>query len=211
MTDRLLSCPFCGPGESMVSAYFDDLSNRWRVGCGRCGCSTGISPRDGTPDPAIAAWNKRAPAAVPPAPGVDDLVALVENLAADLVGDAFIVELHDGEPEECLREMNTLKEAFASKIGNLVGKLRAGRLAPPAAEPSGWREIESAPKDGTRVLLAFGPPYSDTLDTGHAVGCFYAPSWWVTCIWAASFAPREPIAWQPLPAPPIARTREGES
>jgi len=57
--ERLLSCPFCGPGQSMVDAYFDDMSKRWRVGCGRCGCSTGIHPRETGPEPAIAAWNKR--------------------------------------------------------------------------------------------------------------------------------------------------------
>ena len=56
----LLPCPFCGPGQSIVSLWFDDVSKRWRVGCGRCGCSTGTSPRDKTQAPAIAAWNTRA-------------------------------------------------------------------------------------------------------------------------------------------------------
>jgi Lar family restriction alleviation protein len=57
---RLLPCPFCGPGESVVDAVFDDVTQRWRVYCGRCGCSTGIHPRDRTQAPAIAAWNRRA-------------------------------------------------------------------------------------------------------------------------------------------------------
>lgn len=56
----LLPCPFCGPGESVVSLYFDDMSQRYRVGCGRCGASTGIHPRDKTEAPAIEAWNRRA-------------------------------------------------------------------------------------------------------------------------------------------------------
>lgn len=59
-SSALLPCPFCGPGQSMVSLWFDDVSKRWRVGCGRCGCSTGTSPRDKTQAPAIAAWNTRA-------------------------------------------------------------------------------------------------------------------------------------------------------
>lgn len=58
--EALLPCPFCGPGQSHVDLWHDDVSKRWRVGCGRCGCSTGISPRDKTEAPAIAAWNKRA-------------------------------------------------------------------------------------------------------------------------------------------------------
>lgn len=61
MTEELKPCPFCGPGGSVVSIYFDDSSRRYRVGCGACGCATGIHPRDKTPAPAIAAWNNRAP------------------------------------------------------------------------------------------------------------------------------------------------------
>jgi hypothetical protein len=57
---ELLPCPFCGPGNSVVSLWLDDVAHRWRVGCGRCGCSTGIHPRDKTEAPAIAAWNTRA-------------------------------------------------------------------------------------------------------------------------------------------------------
>ena len=57
---ELLPCPFCGPGESVVSTYIDDVAQRYRVGCGRCGASTGIHPRDKTEAPAIEAWNRRA-------------------------------------------------------------------------------------------------------------------------------------------------------
>lgn len=60
----LLPCPFCGPGESHVSLWHDDVSKRWRVGCGRCGCSTGTSPRDTSQAPAIESWNRRAPIAI---------------------------------------------------------------------------------------------------------------------------------------------------
>ena len=61
----LLPCPFCGPGESIVEPWHDDVAKRWRVGCGRCGCSTGISPRDKTKAPAIEAWNRRAAPTLP--------------------------------------------------------------------------------------------------------------------------------------------------
>ena len=63
MTNQELKpCPFCGPNESIVSLYLDDVAQRHRVGCGRCGASTGIHPRDTSETPAIAAWNKRQPA-----------------------------------------------------------------------------------------------------------------------------------------------------
>jgi hypothetical protein len=72
MTEReaLLPCPFCGEGQSVVEPWFDDVAHRWRVGCGRCGCSTGTHPTDKTPDPAIAAWNRR-PHISQPAQAVD--------------------------------------------------------------------------------------------------------------------------------------------
>ena len=59
MTEELKPCPHCGPGGSVVSIYFDDSSRRYRVGCGACGCATGIHPRDKTPAPAIETWNRR--------------------------------------------------------------------------------------------------------------------------------------------------------
>lgn len=55
----LRPCPFCGPGNSVPQLWFDDLVNRYKVSCGACGSSTGISPRDKTPRPAIEAWNRR--------------------------------------------------------------------------------------------------------------------------------------------------------
>ena len=57
----LKACPFCGPGQSVVSLWKDDVVQRYRVGCGRCGSSTGVSPRDRTPRSAIESWHRRAP------------------------------------------------------------------------------------------------------------------------------------------------------
>lgn len=80
MEEELKPCPFCGPGQSVVSLYFDDVARRWRVGCGRCGCSTGISPRDETPNPAVFHWNKRAAPMFP--------IELTEELMGILYPDA---------------------------------------------------------------------------------------------------------------------------
>ena len=49
-------CPFCP--KSIVDPYFDDMANRWRVGCGRCGASSGIYKEK---QKAIDAWNTRPP------------------------------------------------------------------------------------------------------------------------------------------------------
>ena len=55
----LKCCPFCGPGQSTPGLFFDDVAARYRVGCGRCGTSTGFAAQDRTPAPAIRAWNTR--------------------------------------------------------------------------------------------------------------------------------------------------------
>ena len=85
--ERLLSCPFCGPGQSMVDAYFDEMAKRYRVGCGRCGSSSGIHPRETGPEPAIAAWNKR---------GTSELLAALEALVADVLDYEKINNLSPG-------------------------------------------------------------------------------------------------------------------
>lgn len=58
MSAKLLPCPFCGPRQSQISTWFDDMSQRWRVGCGRCGASSGTTKKERD---AIAGWNTRNP------------------------------------------------------------------------------------------------------------------------------------------------------
>lgn len=99
---ELLPCPFCGPGQSCVDLYFDDTAYRYRVRCGRCGCSTGTSPRNSTPTPAITAWNTRAtqPATTPN----EHVDAVVSN--GPLEGSIYckvcgLMRPHDGWKKLC--------------------------------------------------------------------------------------------------------------
>lgn len=85
MSEKLLPCPFCGPGQSMVDPWFDDVSKRWTVGCGRCGASSGRSVHaEGSKEAAIKAWNTRAPrcASVGNAIDRDELIAMLTDLAS---------------------------------------------------------------------------------------------------------------------------------
>jgi Lar family restriction alleviation protein len=71
MNDELKSCPFCGG-----TPEFSNTDERARLHCTGCGtegglffysqeeCETGIS--DATEARAIAAWNRRAAASIPP-------------------------------------------------------------------------------------------------------------------------------------------------
>ena len=77
-----------------------------------------------------------------------------------------------------------------------------------------WQPIETAPKDGTRILLYFrrddSMVFRDPTEIGMAVGAWWSPhskDWWLTCMWASSSAHREPFAWMPLPEPPPKEAR----
>lgn len=59
-----------------------------------------------------------------------------------------------------------------------------------------WREIESAPKDGTRILAVCGPhvcllAWGGKRPPGWKMGGDYGQSFWGT-----------PTHWMPLPDPP---------
>lgn len=94
--------------------------------------------------------------------------------------------------------------------GNLLDSILSVSAAPPSPDSQrGWKPIESAPKDGTRVLLA------DPIEGGHEMSV----GWWRPYIndsddagWmdgtVESWAYEEntilhPTHWQPLPAPPL--------
>ena len=58
--EEILSCPFCGVGMSVCDTDYDDTAKRWRVWCGKCGASSGVSPRaEGSKEAAIKSWNTR--------------------------------------------------------------------------------------------------------------------------------------------------------
>lgn len=117
--------------------------------------------------------------------------------------EALRDEMRGHEPSG-LRDESGAVDMFADKIDALLRDL-------PASDP-GWRAIASAPKDGTAVLL-FGihDHHPITAQRGVQVGDWWQciaqwdiwrkPARWVFAkdgdgMWS------EPIAWQPLPAPP---------
>jgi len=73
----------------------------------------------------------------------------------------------------------------------------------------GWQPIETAPKDGTDVLLVgpsnvvgFGCWMDErfpAIECGVPVECGVDPGWYATSMWPGS---EQPTFWQPLPAPP---------
>lgn len=58
----------------MVDPWFDDVSKRWAIGCGRCGASSGRSIHaEGSKEAAIKSWNTRGLTGTPAQPAPDIL------------------------------------------------------------------------------------------------------------------------------------------
>lgn len=128
MVDTLLPCPFCGLGQSQVDPWFDYMAQRWRVGCGCCGASTGISPQDKGRDVAIAAWNRRNPSLAS-----SDQEAARETanfMARHIVGRDFAAN-----DETCIAACLELIIAEREACANIVDEIDKGE--------DSWRLLET--------------------------------------------------------------------
>mgnify|MGYP006935488135 CR=1 FL=1 len=99
------------------------------------------------------------------------------------------------------------------------------RLSTAGAETVGWRDIESAPRDGTEVLLAAGSRVTvghwtteeecrvQIGDCGGVCRCpeyeYQDPTW---LSWDGGFTTEHPPThWMPLPPPPATNTADSGS
>lgn len=82
-----------------------------------------------------------------------------------------------------------------------------------AARPGGWQPMETAPKDGTEVLLLVEVGYKKKLgrQTVYRKGKFHCNHWYLDG-WRASndpLNPETPTHWQHLPSPPDSPDAKG--
>ena len=111
------------------------------------------------------------------------------RLRAALSADKQTLRLHLGEMTA--QEMRTLKAGFAWVLS------RAALATQPA--PSGWRPIETAPKDGTEVLMVFVFEDGETL---HRVVRWDGSEMWPWRDEYTGYREGEAKGWMPLlPAP----------
>lgn len=217
---ELKPCPFCG-GEPIlheIEAHTHGLSfgdmpimpdypGSWTIEC----CDVGMI-KD-TRAEVVAAWNRRAapaqelsalPKWIDDAKGkdpfTDDLITEIIRLRGQQVPLSALPEL----PETCYNGYSDGSEPLYT-----ADQMRAyGLLCRQQGGSDAWQPIETAPKDGSQVLLFLGSPW-DAVEMAH----WYEP--WQN--WQrgddqpnpfrdeyCGIGCNVPTHWQPLPAPPTA-------
>lgn len=187
---ELKPCPFCG-GEAF------EWTDAAVVECTVCDAE-----QHGTnPEAAIAAWNRRAK-------------------SAPEVGEGERAERWEADVSRRIAGLTMRPDArdFDALVSDIHEILRADRLLgyTPAeivrASPvrsEGWKEIESAPKDRTSVIVACPEPRGQWAigEARFTEGAW----WWANVIPGGKYSPcaHQPTHFQPLPAPPVSLEGEG--
>lgn len=91
------------------------------------------------------------------------------------------------------------RRAHAAGLTGVEGTFRSGPFA--HSEPSGWRPIAEAPKDGTRILAVSETGYHYLTYWGRVSDDFPIE-------WVGTTRHRRPVAWQELPLPPTKQEAE---
>lgn len=130
---------------------------------------------------------------------------------------ALEAEPQDGDVEQALNRMDALLDPSLNLLAvsensitlqgcraDMLTIRRALRMAPAARE--GWQPIETAPKDGTEILMTNGVDVSSgswyggdngTYDLDGASNCDEREAGWMD--WSGGMQP-DPTRWMPLPA-----------
>lgn len=173
MVPEPLPCPFCGPGNSIVEAYYDDWSKRYRVGCGCCGASTGITPRASDDSAAVAiarwntrdGWNARAALDAPPDPELAESRREAEQCRADAEEARASMRRLQRAMQDRQTEIERLREALtaARAQGHAAGmreereRLESAIRSAPSLDENGYICEKSAVIKTIRALAAPEP------------------------------------------------------
>jgi hypothetical protein len=137
---------------------------------------------------------------------VDSSLDAVEPVIADVLRAAFDLRTPFGNlPAET-------KAAYRKRATAAIEALRPFREAAEAkAREDAWQPIETAPRDGTHVVVHARLGHNGKVRRSRR-GCFvnvahFEPSWgWLT---SPSDYQIKPTHWRPLPAPPALEQGEG--
>lgn len=197
---ELLPCPFCGGRASTRKIDARGFHVTWDVYClnFECWCIAHIGAL--TEAEAIAAWNTRAPSSFNAGIEAAARCALLEELPASGEMPPEIIERIIAQ--DTVYVERALIAAVIATRKSIADRIRT-LARPDSPTADAWQPIETAPKDGTEVLL-YGR--CGGYARGRHVGWMGNDGYWLT---------RDPTltcdadAWQPLPAPPQP-DREGD-
>lgn len=127
---------------------------------------------------------------------LEGAAAKLEYVAAELEADRAVIEPDSTYDDVAIRTLRTA-----------ITAIRALASQPPAPPSDGWQPMETAPRDGTPVLV-YGLP-TNLPDVHFSRPAVYTAYWddmdQTFCLsgasWRGPFV-HEPTAWRPLPAPP---------
>jgi hypothetical protein len=126
----------------------------------------------------------------------------VQSLCADAFDIAQLRHLYANLNGGGVRDTASAKRIADGLLAPLIERLeRAAERAQAAPQPAvaaGWQPIETAPKDGTMILLC-------TPGGKAAGGAFHARY----KVWSWPYVMAEPTHWQPLPPAPITGESNG--
>ena len=181
---ELQPCPIC----KGTRICMDGGDNTYHPRCLDCGCT---APFD--------AWQSRTPS---PAE-VEELLERYKSSWWLLGYEAASHEDYEIS-EENWAKMNALKSCLLAALSNTTPYL--------SGDVKGWLPIETAPKDGTRIMLGYFPDYMD----GKQQGGHPQIAWWndTKNLWCSGLGflkakgAFSPTHWMPLPEPPDRKAGE---
>lgn len=246
---ELEPCPFCGYKPLPVPQILEGtVGGPWSVWAVCCQLECGErGPRRGTEAEAIAAWNHRALAPAGGSVGVEEAMAALARVEAEVALGAMGHE----RPEYNGADFDAIRAALRAHVGKpgkgkpvgwfeeeVPGGTALTYRAMGAADDASvihvyrnpWRPIETAPIDGTPVLVwgrIWSKSYSSKADIDDIANWEPARVWipeyhiWKTdagiyeCCVHAGFVSGDsarcrPTHWMPLPAPPTPEAEQPE-
>lgn len=116
------------------------------------------------------------------------MIDSIDKVVAFLLGEGTLDGRWFGDDQHTTECGPTTKYWWRQNLRSVRDQIAALCVVPE------WLAIESAPKDGTRILVS--SPVDGVMSTSFENGC------WQNMPWRASQIASLPTHWQPLPPPP---------
>lgn len=218
----LLGCPFCGTDATLRETSFKN----WDAFCpaeeGDCPTSPELRSFNGSRNGAIDAWNTRAtpPSAAhttmpKPVPYTDgslsreyegDVISQITPPGWKLVPVEPTYDMKQAGSQKWRSDIREHKGTHGQALDIYKAMLSASPAAPAASD--GWFPMESAPRDGTKILILIG---GDAVTVQWHVE--YGEGYWKSAVHHQCYygSEDEPTHWMPHTPPRAASDEKDET